>query len=290
MPRDARGGFPSPLEAAPVRAARRPSRRTQGIRPTPLAVDLPVVAVRAEKERQTARCHRALNESNRVHAAIATAGNWIANIGTCDSCARRQPSRPGLGGSRLRALPLPSPRSSSAQTAEGQLSGALRFPRSHALADMQLVSCLDRNGHNDAAASLLEGLDEKSRVMRRPHRHVAPDLRHHQRHRKHERLAPPRHAQRQALEGRGHDSTLGRTRNRRGPEGLPTREGLRPHALPRCRSSTRCRACGVREEGRVRIPTSRRHYPKFNRERGDPRESHFEATSPAVAQSVSLAP
>ena len=136
---------------------------------------------------------------------------------------------------------------------------------------MQLASWLDSNGEDDAAASLREGLDETLTVMRlgltgtlrRTFATTNAD-------REHERLAPPHRPQRQAMEGRGDDPSLGRPRHRRGAEGLPAREGLRPHALPRCRSSTRRRDGGVREEGRVRIQTSRRYYAKFNRERGVP--------------------
>jgi hypothetical protein len=58
------------------------------------------------------------------------------------------------------------------------------------------------------------------------------------------------------------------SRGDRRANGAP--EGLREHALSRRRHSTHCRGGGAREEHRVRIPTSRRCYAKFNRRRGVP--------------------
>ncbi len=69
---------------------------------------------------------------------------------------------------------------------------------------------------------------------------------------------------------RGQDPTLGRTRHRRSAEWLPAREGSREHALSRRRSKACHRDRGAREEGRERTNPSRRHYTKFNRERGVP--------------------
>src|ERR1019366_2459606 len=63
---------------------------------------------------------------------------------------------------------------------------------------------------------------------------------------------------------------MGRPRHCRSTEGIPAREGLREHALSRRRHSTHCRAGGAREEGRVRIPTSRRCYANFNMPWGVP--------------------
>ncbi len=61
----------------------------------------------------------------------------------------------------------------------------------------------------------------------------------------------------------------GRPRHRRSAERLPTRQGLRPHGLPRCRPSPRRRDRGVRGEGRVRSPTSKAvTVPRFRREAG----------------------
>ncbi len=121
---------------------------------------------------------------------------------------------------------------------------------------MQLASWLDSNGEDGAAASLREGLDETLTVMRlESSRLAAPHLRDDQRDREHERLAPPHRPQRQALEGRDDDPSLGRPRHRRSAEGIPAREGPREHAVPRRRSSTGHRDGGVREEGRVRIHT-----------------------------------
>ena len=111
---------------------------------------------------------------------------------------------------------------------------------------MQLASWLDSNGEDGAAASLREGLDETLTVMRL---NLPASLRRTfattNADREHERLAPSHRPKRQAMEGRDDDPTLGRPRHRRSAEGIPAREGLRPHALPRRRSSTGRRDGGV---------------------------------------------
>jgi putative transposase len=97
---------------------------------------------------------------------------------------------------------------------------------------LQLASWLDSNGEDSAAASLREGLDETLTVMRlESPRHAATHLRDHQRDREHERLAPAHRSQRQAMERREDDPSMGRARHRRSAEGIPAREGPREHAL-----------------------------------------------------------
>ena len=133
----ARGRLASTFEAAPVPAARPPPYRRPRQGPTVAAVDLAAVMRRAEKEHAPARGNHALNESNRVHAATATAGNWIPKARPCElfrtSHSRRDD---GLGGTSLRALLFGAVRAIVDRPhADGQLPGALRFLRSHALAD-----------------------------------------------------------------------------------------------------------------------------------------------------------
>ncbi len=85
VPVDPRGGLPSSLEAPPVPLRRRLPHREPSSWSTAVAEDVPAVAVRAEEERPPAGRTRALYESNRVHAAMTTAGNLAAKVGTCDS-------------------------------------------------------------------------------------------------------------------------------------------------------------------------------------------------------------
>jgi transposase-like protein len=156
---------------------------------------------------------------------------------------------------------------------------------------MQLASWLDSNGEDGAPRACARARRDAHRHATEPHPHPATHLRDDQRDREHERLAPSHRAQRQAMEGREDDPSMGRPRHRGSAEGIPAREGLREHALPRRRHSTHRRDGGAREEGRVRIPTSRRCYAKFNGERGIPfpsrlhRRRHRRSTACALQSS-----
>ena len=104
---------------------------------------------------------------------------------------------------------------------------------------MQLASWLDSNGEDAPPRASARVSTRRSPSCASDSPHPSPHLRDDQPDREHERLAPPHRAQRQAMEGRDDDPPLGRSRHRRGAEGLPTREGPREYAVPRRRSSSR---------------------------------------------------
>ena len=134
----ARGGLPSALEAAPVPAARSPADRWLRNRSAVVAVDVPAVMVRAEEEHSAARRYHALNESKRTHAATATAGNLIAQAGACDSIRTSHAvATMGSEGQDSGPYSFAVHAIVDSASADGQLPGALRFPRSHALADIE---------------------------------------------------------------------------------------------------------------------------------------------------------
>jgi hypothetical protein len=129
----ARGGLPASPEALPIPLRRRLPRLAARDGPALVAVDVAAVAARAEEERPSAVRHRALNESNRVHAAMATAGNFIAQAGACGSfrtshVARRRDD--GLGAPTPGPTLLPSARSSTAANypARSDSRGLTRSP------------------------------------------------------------------------------------------------------------------------------------------------------------------
>ena len=88
-----------------------------------------------------------------------TAGNWITRARTCDSLrtshAVAMRARRGLVSGPY--LCLPSARSSAARPDLGQLSGELRFPRSHALADKRG----GRHASDFVVADVAHGADRK---------------------------------------------------------------------------------------------------------------------------------
>ncbi len=92
--------------------------------------------------------------------------------------------------------------------------------------------------HPDAAASLLEGLEEMFTTRRLASTAGWPPLDQHQLHRVHDLRGPHHHGQRQELEGRLHEETLGGRRHDRSRTELPARPRLPGHAHPRRRSTT----------------------------------------------------
>lgn len=80
-----------------------------------------------------------------------------------------------------------------------------------------------------------------------------------------------RKALRDVFGGREDDPPMGRSRHRRGGEGLSPREGTHEHAVARGRPASRSEGRGGRQEGRVRSRSHRRRcYANFNARRGVP--------------------
>ena len=93
--------------------------------------------------------------------------------------------------------------------------------------------------HPDAAASLLEGLEEMFTTRRLGiNGRLATTLDQHQLHRVHDLRGPHHHGQREELEGRLDEETLGGRRHARSRTELPARPRLPGHAHPRRRSTT----------------------------------------------------
>lgn len=114
------------------------------------AVDLSAIARRAEEEDAPARRDRALHLSNRGHAVERRQKTGSTSARRSMKSARRTPSRRGLGGWNLRALPFcrrrdpPHPRPRRPTTRRAQNSAVLSARRQPARAARIRRACSHR--------------------------------------------------------------------------------------------------------------------------------------------------
>ena len=99
-----------------------------------------------------------------------------------------------------------------------------------------LVSWLERNGYDEAAGSLREGMEETLTVVKLALPRVTSQISgHDELHRESQRNHPQSIEKRQALEESFHDSPMDRSRRRHGGEEVPAYQRLSPYGRSRSR-------------------------------------------------------
>ena len=100
-----------------------------------------------------------------------------------------------------------------------------------------LVSWLERNGYDEAAGSLREGMEETLTGCEARSTRVTPQISgHDKRHRESQRHHPQSLEKRQAVEESFHDSPMDRSRRRHGGEKVPAYQRLSPYGRSRSRA------------------------------------------------------
>ena len=100
-----------------------------------------------------------------------------------------------------------------------------------------LVSWLERNGYDEAAGSLREGMEETLTVVKLGSTRVTSQISgHDKRHRESQRHHPQSLEKRQAVEESFHDSPMDRSRRRHGGEKVSPYQRLSPYGRSRSRA------------------------------------------------------